>query len=89
MLTDDRNGGHRGVLERFAAALAAHTRAVTLLRGQLLVADQQRIAHGRAPLGDQTSLAEGTRRWLVQAKVAYDRTAPAQARPNPAGGGHA
>ncbi|MGI5201604.1 TauD/TfdA family dioxygenase [Spirillospora sp. CA-108201] len=92
MLDDDRNAGHTAALERFAAALDRHTTTVMLGRGQLLIADQQRIAHGRATLGDQSGLADGTRRWLAQAKVAYDAQAPAQ-RPAPtassAGGRHA
>ncbi|WP_439678176.1 TauD/TfdA family dioxygenase [Embleya sp. MST-111070] len=76
-VTDPRNTAHRAVLERFHATLARHTRAVTLGRGQLLVCDQTRIAHGRTALGDQTGLADGTRRVLMQTKVAYDASAPA------------
>ncbi|MFB9833952.1 TauD/TfdA family dioxygenase [Actinoallomurus acaciae] len=92
MLDDPRNAGHTAALEHFAAALARHTMSVMLRRGRLLIADQQRIAHGRAALGDQTGLADGTRRWLVQAKVAYDAHAPAQhpaPASSPVGGRHA
>jgi hypothetical protein len=88
MLDDPRNAGHTAALERFATALARHTTSVMLRRGHLLIADQQRIAHGRAALGDQAGLPDGTRRWLVQAKVAYDASAPAQL-PAPAGDRHA
>lgn len=87
MLHDERNLGHTGVLHRFAAALSTTTQTITLGRGHLLIADQQRIAHGRTALGDQAGLAEGTRRWLVQAKVTCDSAAPAQAARAGAGGG--
>jgi hypothetical protein len=79
MLDDPRNAGDAGALTRFDAALARHTRAVALGRGQLLVCDQRRAAHGRAPLGDQSGLPEGGRRMLMQAKAAFDALAPAQA----------
>lgn len=73
-------------LQRFAAALSATTQTITLRRGQLLIADQQRIAHGRSALGDQAHLAAGARRWLVQAKTTCDLAAPAQtARPGTSG----
>ncbi|MGH3801598.1 MAG: TauD/TfdA family dioxygenase [Pseudonocardiaceae bacterium] len=85
MLDDQRNNGHTAVLHRFAAALSTTTVRITLGRGQLLIADQRRIAHGRTALGDQAGLAEGTRRWLVQAKAAWDPAAPAQA-PRAGGG---
>jgi hypothetical protein len=90
MLEDPRNAGNTAALERFAAALAQHTRSVMLSRGHLLIADQQRIAHGRDPLGDQSGLPDGRRRWLVQAKVAHDPKAPAQrhALANVLGGDH-
>lgn len=87
MLDDERNTGHTASLHRFAAALSATTEMITLGRGHLLVADQQRIAHGRTALGDQAGLADGTRRWLVQAKSAFDSAAPAQAAWTGAGGG--
>ncbi|MGH3925489.1 MAG: hypothetical protein ACRDTT_21970, partial [Pseudonocardiaceae bacterium] len=47
MLDDQRNTGHTAALHRFAAALSTTTATITLGRGQLLTADQQRIAHGR------------------------------------------
>jgi hypothetical protein len=78
MTNDDRNAGRTGPLDRFAEALETVTAVVTLGRGQLLVADQQRIAHGRTALGDQQGLPDGTRRWLVQAKVSHQAAAPAQ-----------
>ncbi|WP_331737233.1 TauD/TfdA family dioxygenase (plasmid) [Streptomyces sp. NBC_00984] len=77
MLRDPRNTGRTAVLERFAAALAETTVAVTLGRGQLLVVDQRRIAHGRTALGPQQGLAEGTRRWIMQTKATFDPAAPA------------
>ncbi|MGW1189239.1 TauD/TfdA family dioxygenase [Streptomyces sp. NPDC002559] len=77
MLHDPRNAGRTAVLDRFAAALAETTVAVTLGRGQLLVVDQRRIAHGRTALGPQHGLVTGTRRWIVQAKAAFDPAAPA------------
>ncbi|MEV5204509.1 hypothetical protein [Streptomyces sp. NPDC053720] len=63
--------------ERFAAALEQTTVAVTLGRGQLLVVDQRRIAHGRTARGPQQGLADGTRRWIMQAKATVDPAAPA------------
>ncbi|MGH3824635.1 MAG: TauD/TfdA family dioxygenase [Pseudonocardiaceae bacterium] len=78
MLHDHRNTGHLCALQRFAAALSSVTQTVMLRRGQLLIADQQRIAHGRRALGDQTGLATGTRRWLVQTKTTWEPSVPAQ-----------
>jgi alpha-ketoglutarate-dependent taurine dioxygenase len=78
MLDDGRNAGRTGLLSRFAEALETVTVVVTLGRGQLLVLDQRRIAHGRTALGDQHGLSEGTRRWLMQAKVRGEATAPAR-----------
>ncbi|MGW1106810.1 TauD/TfdA family dioxygenase [Streptomyces sp. NPDC002540] len=77
MIRDPRNAGRTAVLERFAAALAETTVALTLGRGQLLVVDQRRIAHGRTALGHQQGLADGTRRWIMQAKATFDPAAPA------------
>jgi Taurine catabolism dioxygenase TauD, TfdA family len=76
MTADERNAAHRAVLDRFAAALAGTAVAVTLGRGQLLILDQRRVAHGRTALGCQDGLANGTRRWIVQAKIARDPAAP-------------
>lgn len=76
MLQDQRNTAVRAVLERFAAVLAQTTVAVVLERGQLLVVDQRRIAHGRSALGPQQSLIDGTRRWIIQAKATFDPAAP-------------
>jgi len=78
MVDDPRNSGHAEVLRRFAQAVQAQARAVTLGRGQLLIADQQRIAHGRMALGPVSP--DGARRRLLQAKVSYDPGAPAQLR---------
>jgi hypothetical protein len=78
LLDDSRNHGHLPVLRRFAQALSVETRAVMLGRGQLLIADQRRIAHGRTALGDPRSAATSVRRCIVQAKVAFEATAPAQ-----------
>jgi alpha-ketoglutarate-dependent taurine dioxygenase len=81
MLEDQRNTARTAVLGRFAAALAQVTVAVTLGRGQLLIADQRRIAHGRTALGSQQGLADGTRRWITQAKAMFDPAAPAHQAP--------
>ncbi|MFF9593825.1 TauD/TfdA family dioxygenase [Streptomyces sp. NPDC014646] len=90
MLRDPRNTGRTAVLERLAAALAKSTVAVTLGRGQLLVIDQRRIAHGRTALGSQQGFADGTRRWIMQAKATFDPTAPAhQAQDSTGGKDHA
>jgi hypothetical protein len=75
-VTDARNT-HPGPLEHFAALLDAETVAVNLGRGQLLIVDQRRVAHGRAALGEQHGLADGTRRLIVQAKATRDAGAPA------------
>ncbi|WP_331735873.1 TauD/TfdA family dioxygenase [Streptomyces sp. NBC_00057] len=77
MIRDPRNASRTAVLERFAAALAETTVALTLGRGQLLVVDQRRTAHGRTALGHQQGLADGTRRWIMQAKATFDPAAPA------------
>ncbi|WP_330481481.1 TauD/TfdA family dioxygenase [Streptomyces sp. NBC_00724] len=77
MVRDQRNTGRTAVLERFTAALEKTTVAVTLGRGQLLVVDQRRIAHGRTALGHQQGLPDGTRRWIMQAKATFDPAAPA------------
>ncbi|HTU74584.1 MAG TPA: TauD/TfdA family dioxygenase [Trebonia sp.] len=78
MTADRRNHAHMDVLHRYAEALDAHSWVVPLERGCLLVLDQQRAAHGRAALGDQAGLPNGTRRLLLQAKSAFDPAAPAQ-----------
>lgn len=75
-LTDARNT-RLGPLGRFAALLEAETLAVTMGRGQLLIVDQRRVAHGRAALGEQQGLADGTRRLILQAKATRDVGAPA------------
>ena len=84
MAGDPRNHAHAAVLARYAAALEACATTVALDRGCLLILDQQRAAHGRAALGSQEGLPDGTRRLLVQAKAALDPAAPAQ---QPAKGG--
>jgi hypothetical protein len=89
MTGDPRNNGHADVLERFAEALDGHTRMLGLDRGALLILDQQRTAHGRMALGDQTGLPDGTRRLINQAKVSYDPAAPAHCPARFAGGRHA
>jgi alpha-ketoglutarate-dependent taurine dioxygenase len=78
LLDDPRNYERLPVLRRYAQALAGQTRAVMLGRGQLLIADQRRIAHGRTALGNPGSATTGVRRCLLQAKVAFEATAPAQ-----------
>ncbi|MFF2410773.1 hypothetical protein [Streptomyces sp. NPDC058092] len=55
----ERDNGRTAVLERFAAALAETTIAVTLRRGQLVV-DQRRIAHGRTAQGHQLEALIGS-----------------------------
>jgi alpha-ketoglutarate-dependent taurine dioxygenase len=77
MLRDQRNTTYAAVLERFAAALARTTVEVALERGQLLIVDQRRVAHGRSALGPQQGLADDTRRWIMQAKATFDPAAPA------------
>ena len=71
------------VLDRFAAALTGTAVAVALGREQLLILDPRRIAHGRTALGVQDGWADGSRRWLVQAKITCDADAPL----NPAAAG--
>jgi len=83
MTADQRNAVRLPVLDRFAAALADTAVAVALGRGQLLILDQRRIAHGRTALGPQDGWADGSRRWLVQAKITCDADAPL----NPASAG--
>lgn len=79
MLDDPRNPVDVvPVLRRFADALATRAHELPLERGQLLIVDQQRVAHGRTALGDQTSLPDGNRRLLLQAKISCEQTAPAQ-----------
>jgi hypothetical protein len=77
LLTDPRNTEHRPVLSRFADILARHTTTLRLDRGQLLILNQHRAAHGRKALGDQSQWPDGTRRLLVQAKASFEPTAPA------------
>ncbi|WP_203755779.1 TauD/TfdA family dioxygenase [Actinoplanes cyaneus] len=79
LLHDSRNQQHLPVLRRFAAAIDAHTHSVAVGRGQLLIADQQRIAHGRTSLGPPRS--SGHPRCLLQAKICHDMFAPAQTAP--------
>ncbi|SEP46543.1 TauD/TfdA family dioxygenase [Amycolatopsis saalfeldensis] len=76
LLTDQRNTGHRPVLERFASLLHLTTQRVLLRRGELLIADQRRVAHGRTALGRQDNLAPSARRLLCQAKARLDAAAP-------------
>ncbi|WP_029723775.1 TauD/TfdA family dioxygenase [Salinispora cortesiana] len=78
LLDDPRNQRYLPILERFAQALSGETRAIMLGRGQLLIADQRRVAHGRTALGDPRSAATGLRRCILQAKVAFEATATAQ-----------
>ncbi|MGW3619124.1 TauD/TfdA family dioxygenase [Micromonospora arida] len=78
LLDDPRNHEHLPVLRRFAQALSVETRAVMLGRGQLLIVDQRRIAHGRTALGDARFAVTSVRRCLLQAKVAFEATAIAQ-----------
>ncbi|NMO50693.1 TauD/TfdA family dioxygenase [Actinoplanes sp. TBRC 11911] len=76
LLGDSRNYDHLAVLQRFADALQLEARSVALERGQLLIADQQRIAHGRTALGPVSP--DDAPRCLLQAKVSYEPDAPAQ-----------
>nr|WP_232328125.1 TauD/TfdA family dioxygenase [Kibdelosporangium sp. MJ126-NF4]CEL17614.1 hypothetical protein [Kibdelosporangium sp. MJ126-NF4]CTQ91158.1 hypothetical protein [Kibdelosporangium sp. MJ126-NF4] len=77
MLDDPRNDSDlMPVVRRFADALTRCTHELMLHRGHLLIADQQRVAHGRTALGDQTGLPDGSRRLLQQAKAAAEPTAP-------------
>jgi hypothetical protein len=77
LLDDARNAAHLAVLRRFAAAVEAHTLTVELGRGQLLIVDQQRIAHGRAALGSAHADGAAPRR-LQQAKIRAEVDAPGQ-----------
>jgi hypothetical protein len=77
LLTDPRNTAYFPVLERFAAQLHVTAQRVTLRRGELLIADQRRVAHGRTALGHQDGIAPSARRLLCQAKARFDETAPA------------
>lgn len=76
LLTDERNNMYRPVLERFAALLEATAQRVRLRRGDLLIADQRRVAHGRTALGRQDHVAPSARRLLCQAKARFDAAAP-------------
>lgn len=76
LLTDERNIGYRPALERFASLLEVIARWVRLRRGELLIADQRRVAHGRTALGRQDNVAPSTRRLLCQAKAQFDAAAP-------------
>jgi hypothetical protein len=76
LLTDPRNIAHLPVLERFAALLQGTERQVLLRRGDLLIAEQRRVAHGRTALGPQDGVAPSTRRLLCQAKARFDEDAP-------------
>ncbi len=76
LLTDDRNAAYLPVLTRFASLLETTARQVPLRRGELLIADQRRVAHGRTALGRQDQVAPAARRLLCQAKVRYDADAP-------------
>lgn len=73
MVTDERNAGHRNVLERLDEAVDRQRIEVRLGRGQMLVLDQSKCAHGRLPLGNQLSVLSGTTRYFKQAKARYDR----------------
>ena len=77
LFDDARNTAYLAALQRFVAALEAHTMTVELGRGQLLIVDQQRIAHGRAALGS-ASPDGAIPRHLQQAKVRAEADAPAQ-----------
>ncbi|MGH3624954.1 MAG: TauD/TfdA family dioxygenase, partial [Sciscionella sp.] len=78
LLSDDRNRGHLPVLERFAQHLDQHVHQMMLGRGDLLIADQRRVAHGREPLGAQDGIPDARRRLLCQAKVRFEAAAPVQ-----------
>ncbi|MEV6832110.1 TauD/TfdA family dioxygenase [Amycolatopsis sp. NPDC051102] len=77
LLTDPRNATHLPVLDRFAALLHGTERRVLLRRGNLLVVDQRRAAHGRTALGPQDGVSASARRLLCQAKARFDTDAPA------------
>ncbi|MEV5721820.1 TauD/TfdA family dioxygenase [Amycolatopsis mediterranei] len=76
LLTDERNIGYRPALKRFAALLEGTAQRVRLRRGNLLIADQRRVAHGRTALGRQDDIAPSARRLLCQAKARFDAAAP-------------
>ncbi len=76
LLTDDRNAAYLPVLTRFASLLETTARQALLRRGELLIADQWRVAHGRTALGRQDHVAPAARRLLCQAKVRFDADAP-------------
>jgi TfdA family taurine catabolism dioxygenase TauD len=76
LLTDERNTAYRPVLERFASLLEVTAQRVLLRRGELLIADQRRVAHGRTALGRQDGVAPAARRLLCQAKARFDTAAP-------------
>lgn len=76
LLTDERNAEHRPVLERFASLLEFTAQRVPLRRGELLIADQRRVAHGRTALGHQHGISASARRLLCQAKARFDAAAP-------------
>lgn len=76
LLADERNVGYRLVLKRFAALLEGTSQQVRLRRGDLLIADQRRVAHGRTALGRQDDVAPTARRLLCQAKARFDAIAP-------------
>ena len=82
LLTDERNAGIRPALERFAAIVEATAKRVPLRRGDLLVADQRQVAHGRTALGRQDDVAPSARRLLCQAKARFDATAPVHQVPD-------
>ncbi|RSM34600.1 hypothetical protein DMA12_47655 [Amycolatopsis balhimycina DSM 5908] len=77
LLTDERNMAHRLVLEHFASLLGDTAQRVRMRRGDLLIADQRRVAHGRTALGRQDGVAPSARRLLCQAKARFDAAAPA------------
>ncbi len=76
LLTDPRNAAHRPALDRFAALLQGTEQRVRLRRGELLIVDQRRVAHGRTALGLQDGIAASARRLLCQAKARFDADAP-------------
>jgi hypothetical protein len=76
LLTDDRNRDRWPVLRRFATLLESTTQRLMLERGDLLVVDQRRVAHGREQLGPQAGVPAGARRLLCQAKVRRDVPRP-------------
>jgi len=87
ILHDPRNTGPTAALRRFADELARTVTSLPLTRGQLLILDQQRAAHGRTALGPQGDLPPGACRCLLQAKAGPDLTAPMWAAAGVRGGG--